>query len=68
MAGMPQIFGALGAQVDFIDLRETKASPVRRRRGLHPQVMETRASRFAGILVAAPVYNFYMNAAEDLVD
>ena len=57
---------ALGAQVDFIDLRETKL-PLCDGDAAYsdPQVMETRArmENSAGILVAAPVYNFYMNAA-----
>ena len=57
---------SLGAQVDFIDLQEVKLPMCDGDAAYSdPEVEKTRSriEEAAGILVAAPVYNFYMNAA-----
>ncbi len=57
---------ALGAQVDFIDLQKVKLPMCDGDTAYSdPEVERTRAriEAVAGILVAAPVYNFDMNAA-----
>ncbi|HEY5704057.1 MAG TPA: NAD(P)H-dependent oxidoreductase [Terrimicrobiaceae bacterium] len=57
---------SLGARVDFIDLQDVKL-PLCDGDAAYsdPEVERTRSriGEAAGILVAAPVYNFYMNAA-----
>jgi NAD(P)H-dependent FMN reductase len=57
---------ALGADVDFIDLQEVQL-PICDGDSAYsdPQVAKTRSRIEAakGILIAAPVYNFYLNAA-----
>jgi NAD(P)H-dependent FMN reductase len=56
----------LGAQVDFIDLQEVKLPMCDGDSAYSdPEVEKTRSriEAAAGILVAAPVYNFYLNAA-----
>jgi NAD(P)H-dependent FMN reductase len=57
---------SLGAEVDFIDLQEVKLPMCDGDTAYSdPEVEKTRSriETTAGILVAAPVYNFYMNAA-----
>jgi NAD(P)H-dependent FMN reductase len=57
---------ALGAEVDFIDLQEIQLPMCDGDSAYsHPEVERTRARIEAakGILIAAPVYNFYLNAA-----
>jgi NAD(P)H-dependent FMN reductase len=57
---------SLGAQVDFIDLKEVKLPMCDGDTAYSdPEVERTRSriAAVAGILVAAPVYNFDMNAA-----
>ena len=57
---------SLGAQVDFIDLQQVKLPMCDGDTAYSdPEVEKTRTriEEAAGILVAAPVYNFYMNAA-----
>jgi NAD(P)H-dependent FMN reductase len=57
---------SLGANVDFIDLQQIKL-PLCDGDSAYsdPEVEKTRSriEKAAGVLVAAPVYNFYMNAA-----
>jgi NAD(P)H-dependent FMN reductase len=56
----------LGAEVDFIDLQEVQLPMCDGDSAYsHPEVERTRARIEAakGILIAAPVYNFYLNAA-----
>ncbi|HEY5741143.1 MAG TPA: NAD(P)H-dependent oxidoreductase [Terrimicrobiaceae bacterium] len=57
---------SLGAQVDFVDLQELQLPMCDGGSAYsHPQVESTRAriEAAAGILVAAPIYNFDLNAA-----
>lgn len=57
---------AAGADVDFIDLQEIQLPMCDGDSAYaHPEVGQTRAriESAAGILIAAPVYNFYLNAA-----
>ncbi len=56
----------IGARVDFIDLKDVKLPMCDGDSAYSdPEVEKTRSriEEAAGILVAAPVYNFYMNAA-----
>jgi NAD(P)H-dependent FMN reductase len=55
-----------GAEVDFIDLQEVQLPMCDGDSAYsHPEVEKTRSriESAAGILIAAPVYNFYLNAA-----
>ena len=57
---------SLGANVDFIDLQQVKLPLCDGDTAYSdPEVEKTRTriEKAAGVLVAAPVYNFYMNAA-----
>jgi NAD(P)H-dependent FMN reductase len=57
---------SVGADVDFIDLQEVKLPMCDGDTAYSdPEVEKTRSriEKAAGVLVAAPVYNFYMNAA-----
>lgn len=57
---------SLGARVDFIDLQHVKLPMCDGDTAYSDPEVEMTRSRIeeaAGILVAAPVYNFYMNAA-----
>jgi NAD(P)H-dependent FMN reductase len=57
---------SLGAEVDFIDLQKIQLPMCDGDSAYsHPEVERTRARIEAakGILIAAPVYNFYLNAA-----
>jgi NAD(P)H-dependent FMN reductase len=57
---------SLGAQVDFIDLKAIELPMCDGDSAYsHPEVEKTRSRIEAaeGILIAAPVYNFYLNAA-----
>ncbi len=57
---------SLGANVDFIDLQQVKLPLCDGDTAYSdPEVEKTRIriEKAAGVLVAAPVYNFYMNAA-----
>ena len=57
---------SLGANVDFIDLQQVKLPLCDGDTAYSdPEVEKTRSriEKAAGVLVAAPVYNFYMNAA-----
>jgi len=57
---------SIGAEVDFIDLKDVKLPMCDGDSAYSdPEVEKTRSriEAAAGILVAAPVYNFYMNAA-----
>ena len=57
---------SLGAQVDFIDLQEVKLPMCDGDTAYSDPEVEKTRSRIevaTGILVAAPVYNFYLNAA-----
>jgi NAD(P)H-dependent FMN reductase len=61
-----QSLRSLGAQVDFIDLQEVQLPMCDGESAYsHPEVERTRSRIEAaeGILIAAPVYNFYLNAA-----